>query len=40
VAGKVKSMALAPAGLTIISNLVGCCTGMSAGFCPRRMRST
>jgi hypothetical protein len=40
VGGTVKFEALAVLRLTIGSNLVGCSTGMSAGFAPLRMRST
>ena len=36
----VKFEALAVLRLTTSSNLVGCSTGMSAGFRPLRMRST
>jgi hypothetical protein len=38
--GTVRPSALAVLRLTTISNLVGNCTGSSAGFAPRRMRST
>ena len=40
VGGTVKFEALAVLRLTTSSNLVGCSTGMSAGFAPLRMRST
>src|ERR1700732_3223462 len=38
--GIVKPEALAVLRLTTSSNLVGCSTGISAGFSPLRMRST
>src|SRR5215813_159142 len=38
--GTVSPMALATFKLTTNSNFVGACTGSSAGFSPRRMRST
>src|SRR5262249_33988938 len=38
--GTVRPSALAVLRFTTISNLVGNCTGRSAGFAPRRMRST
>src|SRR5262249_55029504 len=38
--GTVRPSALAALRLTAISNLVGACTGRSAGFSPLRMRST
>jgi hypothetical protein len=40
VAGTSRPSALAVLRFTIRSNLVGCCTGSSAGFSPFRMRST
>ena len=40
VGGTVKFEALAVLRLMTSSNLVGCSTGMSAGFAPLRMRST
>jgi len=40
VGGTVKFESLAVLRLTTSSNLVGCSTGMSAGFAPFRMRST
>src|SRR5262249_41952285 len=40
VAGTSRPSALAVLTFTISSNLVGCCTGRSAGFSPLRMRST
>ena len=38
--GAVRASALAVLRLITNSNLVGCCTGRSAGFSPLRMRST
>jgi hypothetical protein len=38
--GTVKPSAFAVLRLTTVSNFVGVCTGRSAGFAPRRMRST
>ena len=38
--GTVSPRAVAVLRFTIISNLVGSCTGRSPGFSPRRMRST
>src|SRR5262249_7883239 len=40
VGGTVRPSALAVLRLITSSNLVGCCTGRSAGFSPLRMRST
>src|SRR5262249_33050663 len=40
VGGTPRPSALAVLRFTISSNLVGCCTGRSAGFSPFRMRST
>src|SRR5262249_55388093 len=40
VGGMVRPSVLAVLRLTANSNLVGCCTGSSLGFSPRRMRST
>src|SRR5262249_44457402 len=40
VGGTSRPSALAVLRFTISSNLVGCCTGRSAGFSPFRMRST
>jgi len=40
VGGTVKSSAFAVLRLTTNSNLFGCCTASSAGFAPRRIRST
>src|SRR5262245_35663470 len=40
VAGTSRPSALAAFRLSTNSNLVGCCTGRSAGFSPLRMRST
>jgi hypothetical protein len=40
VGGMVSPSALAVARLIAVSNLVGACTGRSAGFEPRRIRST
>src|SRR5262245_32626721 len=40
VGGTVRLSALAVLRLITSSNLVGCCTGRSAGFSPLRMRST
>ena len=40
VGGTVSPSALAVLRLMIISNLVGCWTGNSEAFAPRRMRST
>src|SRR6202035_3685936 len=39
VGGRVRPSALAVFWLTTSSNLVGVCTGMSAGLAPRKMRS-
>jgi len=39
-AGTSRSSALAVLRLSTVSNLVGACTGKSAGFSPFRMRST
>ena len=38
--GMARPSAVAVLRFTIISNLVGSCTGRSPGFSPRRMRST
>src|SRR5262245_41759035 len=38
--GTVTPSAFAVLRLTTVSNLVGACTGRSAGLAPRRMRST
>jgi hypothetical protein len=38
--GTVRPSALAVLRLIAVSNFVGVCTGRSAGFLPRRMRST
>src|SRR5262249_34362750 len=38
--GTVKPSAFAVLRLTVVSNLVGACTGRSAGLEPRRMRAT
>src|SRR5262249_55128364 len=40
VSGTVRPSALAVFMLITSSNFTGCCTGRSAGFSPRRMRST
>ena len=40
VGGMVSPSALAVVRLIAVSNLVGACTGRSAGFAPRRIRST
>src|SRR5262249_37067626 len=40
VGGTARRSALAVLRLMTSSNLVGACTGRSAGFAPRRMRST